>query len=381
MSQDSQRRPGGGDGRRAPTGSSSDESGAAAAPAAARGPTLPAQRRAASAWISGRGPTDQEHLPPPRRPPIDRANGSDKENQHRSEIVPTRRPDRPAGPAYLGGDPPRRVNPNTRGAAIGRAEAAGQRGRGRGGGGGPANQLRRRLAPTRPTAQAVDDISGVLSGLGVRAGPRRTGRGQRTETDENAEQEIPTPIEALVERMYSMAYVAADANKHAENAADVTDKAMAHNKALLEELRDVQRTEPDRVDAAALAIEERALLETGRAKRQSDQAIAEAEGATSEYWQAVNMVEQAEDETMQMAAPSFAPIIAEVRAASTQVAAHEAAARAAAEQTLQAARAAEALMEQLRRILARQTGGPPSQEVGQQTNRQRRDPPGAAEAA
>ncbi|ERF77191.1 hypothetical protein EPUS_06471 [Endocarpon pusillum Z07020] len=363
MSQETHSRPGGGYGRQAPIRSSSDESGAAAAPAA-RGPTLPAQRRAASAWTSGRGPTDREHLPPPRRPPTDRANEPDKENQHRSGIVPARRLDRPAGLAYMEGNPPRPVNPDNQGAAIGRT-------------------------PTRPTAQAADDISVALSGLGVRAGSRRTGRGQRTETDENAAQGIPTPIEALLERLSSMADVVADANKHAENAADVSNNAMARNKVLLEELRDVQRMEPDRIDAAALAIEERALLETGRAQRESDRATAEAEGATSEFWQAANKVEQAQDETMQIAAeqlviraaPSFALIIAEVRAASTQVAAHDAAARAAAGQTLQAARAAEALMEQLRRILARQTGGPPRQEVGQQTNRQRRDPPGAAGAA
>ena len=385
MSQDTHRRPGAGGGRQAPSGSSSDESGVAVA---ARGPTLPAQRRAASAWTSARGRTDQERLsppPPPLPPATGRANDPDKENQHRGGIVPVRRSDRPAGLAHLGGDPSRLANPNTWGAAVGRAEAAGQRGRG----GGPAFQRRGRLAPTRPIAQAADDISEALSGLGVRADSSRTRGRHRTEIDENAAQEIPTPVEALVGRLSTIGDVAADANKHAEHAADMLDKAMAHNQALLEELRDVQRTEPDRIDAATLAIEERALLETGRAKRQSDRAIAEAEGASSEFWQAANKVEQAQDETMQMAAgqfatraaPSLAPIIAELRAASTQVAAHEAAARAAAGQAQQAVRAAEALIEQLRRILARQIRGPPRQEVGQQTNRQRRDPPGAAGAA
>lgn len=372
MSQDPHSRPGGGYARQAPGGSSSDESGAAAAAApVARGRTLPAQRRAASAWTGRRGATDQEHLGrpprPPPRPPTDRANESDKENQHRNGIVPARRLNRPAGLPYPGEDPQRPIYPDTRGAAIGQAEAAGQRGRG----GGPANQVRWRLAPTRPTAQAADDISGASTGLGVGVGSRRAGRGQRTETDENAVQEIPMPVEALVARLNAMGNVVTHANKHAENAADVSNKAMAHNKVLLEELGSVQRTEPDRIDPATLAIEHRALLETGRAKRQSDRATAEAERATSKFWQAANTVQQAQHETMHMgegqlvtrAAPSLAPIIAEVRAASIQVDAHEAAARAAAGEAQQAAQAAEALMEQLRRILARQIGGPPIQGV------------------
>ncbi len=100
-------------------------------------------------------------------------------------------------------------------------------------------------------------------------------------------------------------------------------------------------------------------------------------------------MEQAQDETMQTAAGQFVATaslsivsaIAELRTASMQVAAHEAAARTAAGQAQHAARAAEALIEHVRRVVVEETGRPPRREAGQNPNRQRRDPPGSTGAA
>ncbi len=363
MSEDTHGRSRGGDRRQAPGGSSSDESGAAAAAAAAaaaRGPRLPARRRATSAWTSGRGPGDEERpqLPPLPPPLTDRANEADKENQHRSGIVPARTRNRPAGLALAQRDAAGPANPNTRVVAIGRAEAAGQPGRE-----GPANQPRGRLAPTRPTAQAMGDVSGALTALGIRTEARRTGARQRMGTDENSMQGFPTRLQALVERLQLLYHVVEDANKHSENASEAALTAMTRNNAMSEELRLLQPAERDRIDAVAWRIKEQIQRETTRAGEQNYRAVAEAQEVSTVFWQVsdqvLHHVELAQNETTQMAAgqfvatasPSIAPVIAELRTASVQVAAHEAAARAAADQAQQAAQAAEALIEQVRRIM------------------------------
>lgn len=384
MSRDTRDRPGGGDEQQAPAGSSSDESGGAAAAAAARGPTLPAQQQAASAQTRGRGPADRERPPPllplPLPPPTRRANEADKENQPRGRTVPGGTPIRPAGLAHARRGPAGLADPNTWALAVGRAEAAGQGRRG-----GPANQHGTRLASTRPTAQAVDDASRAFSALIVRTEARRTGAGQRIQTDENAARGTSAQVEALIERLRLMGNVAGDAARHAEIACYAANTAMRRNNAMLEELRAVRATERDRIDAVAWPMAQQALMETTRSKEQCDWAVAEAEGASTVIQQAADQVIWAQDETMQRAAGQFvtrAPppiprIIAELRAASTRVATHEAAACTAAGRAQQAARAAEALIEQVRRILAQQSGGHPRWEVGQHTNRLRRDPPGS----
>lgn len=378
MSRDPRGRSGGGYVRQAPSGSFSGESGGA--PAAARAPTQLAQRRAAPARTSGRGPTDPQRPPPP--PPLtDQANEAGKENQHRSGIVRARTGTGLAGLTHTQGDPAGPANPDTGAVPVGRAEAAGQRGRG-----GRASQRPRRLAPIRPTAQAVDDASGALSALSIRAEAPRIAARQRMQTDENAAQVIPTQIEALIERLQILGGVVEDVNMHAENACNVANTAVKHHNAMIEEIRVVQTTDRGRIDAVVWEMEEQALRETTRSKEHCDWAVAEAEGASRVFQQAADQVERAQEETMQMAAgqfvsrapPSIAPAIAELRTASVRVAAHEAAARAAAEQAQQAARAAEALIEQIRRILAQQSGGHSRREVGQHTNRQRRNPPGSA---
>jgi hypothetical protein len=347
---------------------------------AARGPSISAHL--ASAETNG-GPADQERSPP--------AHQAAQAGKYRSSSGsgPVRRPNVSAWPASAG-DPSRPGNAN-RGGTAGRAEADG----------GPPNQLH--SPPTRPIAQADDNVPGASTTCTARADVARTGATQAEAAQSVAEQveetqrmrinlkvaqELVAQSQVIQDILRSFIEALVDVGKHEVNASQAALIATDHYLAIVTAIGNVQAVEPVQMDAAR-AVGDRAKSEVHRAKAERERVAIEAHRTSTEITLANDqakklreaMVGRAADIRMRASTAIGTTTIAALRAALMRVAAYEVAARAAAGRAQQAAQAAGALVQELLQILSQQSGGPLRRALGRETSWRRRDFPGGPGAA